>query len=60
MNGNTKNVQLQSALINDRDFLKELTTSFLQNIVEEQFSEHIGASPYERNQDRSGYRNVSV
>lgn len=57
MKSNTHTIDAQSALIDDREFLREMTTRFLQNILEEEFVEHIGASRYERSQERTGYRN---
>jgi putative transposase len=59
MKNNTQTIDAQSALINDREFLREATKRFLQNILEEEFIEHIGASRYERSQERTGYRNGS-
>lgn len=59
MKSNTQTIDAQTALINDREFLREMTTRFLQNILEEEFVEHIGASRYQRSQERTGYRNGS-
>lgn len=57
MKSTTAQLDAQSALIDDRDFLKEMTSRFLQNILEEEFINHLGAGRYERSQERQGYRN---
>ncbi len=48
MEYSTKQVDAQSALINDRDFLKEIINRFLQTVLEDEFVEQIGAARYER------------
>jgi transposase-like protein len=57
MKDSTKSIETQSALIDDRNFLREMVGRFLQNILEEEFIEQIGASRYERNIERQSYRN---
>ncbi len=49
--------ELQGALIDHPDFLKDVIRRALQKIVEAQFETHIGASRYERTDRREGYRN---
>lgn len=48
---------LQGALIDDPHFMKELVEKSLQKILNAQFENHIGASKYERTEQRQGYRN---
>jgi len=57
MKSNTKHEDLQSALINDRDFLRGAVGRFLQSLIEDEFIEHIGAGRYERSPERQGFRN---
>jgi len=57
MDVSTKSIDTQSALVNDSDFLKEIVKRFLQNTLEEEFIDHIGASRFERSRERQGYRN---
>lgn len=40
----------------DKDLLKEVVRSALQEILESEMEEHLGAGPYERSGDRRGYR----
>lgn len=49
--------ELQGALIDNPDFLKDVIGRAVQKIVEAQFETHIGASRYERTEQREGYRN---
>jgi transposase-like protein len=39
------------------DWLRELVEWLVQELLELEFSEYLGAEPYERNADRQGYRN---
>ena len=57
MKSSTAQLDAQSALINDRDFLREMTSRFLQNLLGEEFINHLGAGRYERSEERRGYRN---
>lgn len=57
MEDSTNQPEIQTALIDDRNFLKEATAKFLQSLVEEEFMNHLGVRPYERSQDRQGHRN---
>lgn len=45
------------ALVNDSDFLKDLVQNFLQQYLETEITEFLGAAPYERVDERKGHRN---
>ena len=45
------------ALVNDSDFLKDLVQNFLQQYLETEITEFLGAAPYERVKKRKGHRN---
>ncbi len=47
----------QEVLLDDADFLKEIVERVLQEVLEAQMTEHIGAAPYERTDERKGHRN---
>ncbi len=47
----------QEALLDDADFLGELVERVLQELLEAEMTEHIGAAPYERTTGRKGHRN---
>ena len=47
------------ALVDDPDFLRELVRTSLQTILEEELTAHLGATRYERTDERSGDRNGS-
>src|SRR5919199_738548 len=47
----------QGILLNEPTFLKEIVERVLQEMLEAQMSEHIGAAPYERSATRTGQRN---
>jgi len=47
----------QSALIDNEDFIKEIVRDYLQEHLEAEMCEHIGAEPYERTDVRAGWRN---
>ncbi len=51
--------QLQTLQKSDagRDWLRELVEWLVQELLELEFSEFLGAEPYERNEERQGYRN---
>ncbi len=52
------NAQLaQGVLLDDPTFLKEIVERVVQELLEAEMSEHIGAAPYERNVTRTGHRN---
>src|SRR5215208_634814 len=44
-------------LLDEPTFLKEIVERVLQELLEAEMTEHIGAAPYERTQDRKGQRN---
>lgn len=52
MKSTTHPLDAQSALIDDRDFLKEMTSRFLQNLLDEEFLNQLGAGRYQRSQER--------
>ncbi len=43
--------------MDDPDFLKEIVERVLQQVLETQMTEHVGAAPYERGASRKGHRN---
>ena len=47
----------QGVLLNDPAFLREIVERMLQELLEAEMTEHIGAAPYERNATRTGQRN---
>jgi len=47
----------QEVLLDDADFLREIVERVLQEVLEVQMTEHIGAPPYERTEARKGHRN---
>jgi transposase-like protein len=47
----------QEALLDDPGFLREIVERVVQELLEAEMTEHIGAAPYERNATRSGQRN---
>jgi putative transposase len=47
----------QGILLDDPIFLKEIVERVLQELLEAEMTEHIGASPYERTGTRTGQRN---
>jgi putative transposase len=47
----------QAILLDDADFLKEIIERVLQEVLEAEMTEHIGAAPYERTDARKGHRN---
>lgn len=47
----------QGVLLDDPSFLKEIVERVVQELLEAEMSEHIGAAPYERNATRTGQRN---
>jgi putative transposase len=48
---------LQGALLDDPGFLKKIVERVLQELLEAEMTEHIGAAPYERSGSRKGHRN---
>jgi putative transposase len=47
----------QGILLDDPGFLKEIVERVLQELLEAEMTEHIGAAPYERTVKRTGHRN---
>ncbi|MBC7333985.1 MAG: transposase [Actinobacteria bacterium] len=54
---NAKDKMFQDALINEKDFLKNIIQKLFQDILEEEMETYIGAKKYERSENRSGHRN---
>ena len=48
---------LQVALLDDPGFLREIVERVVQELLEAEMTEHVGAAPYERSVARSGQRN---
>ena len=48
---------VQEVLLDDPGFLREIVERVVQQILEAEMSEHIGAAPYERTTERKGHRN---
>jgi putative transposase len=44
-------------LLDEQSFLKEIVERVVQELLEAEMTEHIGAAPYERNATRTGQRN---
>jgi transposase-like protein len=47
----------QAILLDDADFLREIVERVLQEVLEAEMTEHVGAAPYERTEARKGHRN---
>ena len=47
----------QAILLDDPSFLKEIVEKVLQELLEAEMTEHVGAAPYERSEKRTGQRN---
>ena len=47
----------QDVFLDDPDFLREIIERVLQELLEAQMTEHVGAAPYERTAERKGHRN---
>src|SRR5919202_2254938 len=47
----------QGTLLDDPGFLKEIVERVLQELLEAEMTEHVGAAPYERTDERRGHRN---
>ncbi len=48
---------VQEVLLDDPGFLREIVERVVQQVLEAEMTEHIGASPYERTERRTGQRN---
>jgi transposase-like protein len=44
-------------LLDDADFLREIVERVLQEVLEAEMTEHVGAAPHERTDTRKGHRN---
>ena len=47
----------QGVLLDDPAFLREIVQRVLQELLEAEMTEHVGAAPYERTTERKGHRN---
>ena len=47
----------QGVLLDDPAFLREIVERVLQELLEAEMTEHVGAAPYERTTERKGHRN---
>jgi putative transposase len=47
----------QETLLDDAGFLKAIVERVLQEVLEAEMTEHVGAAPYERTERRKGHRN---
>jgi putative transposase len=47
----------QGVLIDDADFLREIVQRVLQEVLEAEMTEHLGAAPHQRTEARKGHRN---
>ena len=56
-NGNNAEESKQEKYIDDPDFLRSLVQTFLQEYLEAEISEHLGAGKHERVSSRVGHRN---
>jgi transposase-like protein len=48
---------LQGVLLDEPEFLRQIVERVLQEMLEAQMTEHVGAAPYERTHKRTGQRN---
>lgn len=48
---------VQEVLLDDPDFLHQIVERVVQQMLEAEMTEHIGAAPYERTKRRTGQRN---
>jgi transposase-like protein len=48
---------VQEVLLDDPSFLREILERAVQQILEAEMTEHLGAAPYERAEGRTGHRN---
>jgi putative transposase len=47
----------QGILLDDPGFLKEIVERVLQELLEAEITDHVGAAAYERSEARTGHRN---
>jgi len=48
---------VQEVLLDDAGFLREIVERVLQEVLEAEMTEHLGAAPHERTDARKGHRN---
>ena len=48
---------VQEVLLDDPDFIREIVERVLQELLEAEMTDHVGATPYERTEKRAGQRN---
>src|SRR5215210_1603571 len=48
---------VQEVLLDDPSFLREIVERMVQQVLDAEMTEHIGAAPYERTEKRTGQRN---
>ena len=48
---------VREALVDDPDFLRDIVQAVLQRLLEAEITEHVQAAPFERSEQRRGYRN---
>jgi len=51
--------EILQGLLTEKDVLAKLIEGILNQVLEAQMSEHLKAKPYERSDERQGYRNGS-
>jgi len=56
-NATVKDSAPQGALIDNQEFIKEIVRSALQEFLEAEMTDYVGAEPYERSEQRTGQRN---
>ena len=56
-NGTGMDAAMQAVLVDDPDFLRDLVTHVVQEILETEMTAHLGAASYERTESRTGQRN---
>ena len=49
-------IDLKALVTEDRDWMKSLMKEALQEVLEAEMTEHLGAGPHERQEGRQGYR----
>ena len=47
---------VQQILLDDPQFLRRIVERALQQVLEAEITEHVGAAPYERTESGKGYR----
>lgn len=52
-------VSLKTSLLDDPEFLQDLVERTLQTLLDGEFTDFLGAMPYQRTRDRRGHRNGS-